>query len=121
MKRWPLLAATLLGLALWSLASLLTTRREPWDGSLYWVLVYPASLVACAALAYRAPQQPVLMSLVLFESQFLAQGVRAGDPGNLWPLGMVLFAVIAVPGIIAATVAARRSPYRTSKPLAPES
>jgi hypothetical protein len=87
-------------------------RREPWDDSTYWVLIYPLAIVASAALAYRFPQRPVLWTLVVFESQFVAMCVRNGEVGNLWPLGMALFAVMALPGILAAKVIAGRSPYR---------
>jgi hypothetical protein len=44
---------------------------------------------------------------VLFEAQFMAMWVRNGELGNLWPLGMALFAVIAVPGLFAANLTAR--------------
>ena len=45
--------------------------------------------------------------LVLFASQFLAMCVRNGELGSLWPLGLALFAVLALPGVVLATVAAR--------------
>jgi hypothetical protein len=35
--------------------------------------------------------------------------VRTGELGNLWPLGMLLFAVVALPGALAAQVSARFS------------
>lgn len=48
--------------------------------------------------------------LVLFEAQFIAMCLRNGELGNLWPMGMLLFAVISLPGMLAAKVAARLNP-----------
>lgn len=107
--RAAVLVATLLGVALWLLGALITPTREPWDSRAYWVVVYPLSVLACALLGRRYPVRSWRWALVLFESQFLAMCVRNGDPGNLWPIGMLLFAVVALPGVVAARVAARFS------------
>ncbi|MDG4594707.1 MAG: hypothetical protein P9F75_03270 [Candidatus Contendobacter sp.] len=104
--------AILAGIALWGLAALVTTKREPWDDSIYWVAIYPLAIGISAMLAFRYPQNPILLTLVVFQSQLLAMCVRSGELGNLWPLGMALFAVIALPGMLAAKVAAGRSPYQ---------
>jgi hypothetical protein len=103
------LLATLLGVALWLLGALVTPTREPWDSRAYWVLVYPLALAACALLGYRYPERSWRWALLVFEAQFLAMCVRNGELGNLWPLGMLLFAVVALPGVVAARVAARCS------------
>jgi hypothetical protein len=105
--RAAVVIAALTGVVLWFLTSLLTAKREPWDAPSYWAIAYPLALAGCALLGYRFPERPWRWALVLFESQFLAMCVRNGEFGNLWPLGMLLFAVIAVPGIVAAQVAAR--------------
>lgn len=107
--RAPVALALIAGLALWFATALLTGKREPWDASAYWVFAYPAALIACAWLGYAYPERPWRWALVLFEAQFLAMCLRNGELGNLWPLGMVLFAVIALPGIAAAHIAARFS------------
>jgi hypothetical protein len=99
--------ATVTGVALWFLASLLTAKREPWDAPAYWVIAYPLAIAVCAWLGYRFPDRPWRWALLLFESQLLAMCVRNGELGNFWPLGMLLFAVISLPGIGAAQVAAR--------------
>lgn len=44
---------------------------------------------------------------MLFEAQFVAMALRNGEVGGLWPLGMLLFAAMALPGIAAARLAAR--------------
>lgn len=105
----PVILAAVAGLLLWCVAAALTRRPEPWDSAAYWAVVYPVSIAACAGLGFRFPSRPWRWALVLFEAQFVAMALRKGELGNLWPLGMVLFAVIAVPGMAAAALAARRS------------
>lgn len=104
--------ALLAGFLLWMIASLATGKREPWDDSVYWVVVYPLAVVACGLLGYRYPGRATLLALTVFEAQFVAMAVRNGELGNLWPLGMALFAILSVPAVLAARFAARRSPFR---------
>ena len=82
----PPLAAALTGTLLWFLSTLLTSRREPWDTGVYWAVVYPLAFAACGVL------------------------------GNLWPLGMALFAGIALPAMLAARLAAGVSPHAGAGP-----
>jgi len=96
-----------IGAALWWTTSFLSGRREAWDGALYWVLGYPLSILACAFLGYSYPQRSWRWPLLLFEAQFVAMCARNGEVGGLWPLGMVMFAIIALPGVLAAWLAAR--------------
>jgi hypothetical protein len=103
----PVSIAVVLGAALWFFASIITGKREPWDASDYWAVAYPVAISTCAFLGYWYPERPWRWAIVLFESQFLAMCIRNGEPGSLWPLGMALFAVIAVPGIVAAKIASR--------------
>jgi hypothetical protein len=105
----PVLTALILGALLWWIAAALSGRREAWDGAAYWALAYPLSIAACAWLGYRYPQRPWRWALLLFEGQFLAMCVRNGELGNLWPMGMLLFAIVGLPGVLAARLAARRS------------
>ena len=105
--RVAVLTALAIGFTLWFAASLFTAKREPWDGPAYWAIAYPLAIAACALLGYRFPERPWRWALVLFESQFLAMCLRNGELGNLWPIGMLLFAVVALPGVAAAHVAAR--------------
>ena len=103
----PVAIAAIVGVALWFVTSILTGRREPWDASAYWAITYPLAIVTCALLGYSYPERPWRWVMVLFLAQFIAMCVRNGELGNLSPLGMVLFAVLALPGIVVAKVAAR--------------
>jgi hypothetical protein len=108
-SRLPFLLAAAIGAALWSAAALISGRPEPWDGAGYWALAYPLSILACALLGYSYPERSWRWALLLFEAQFVAMCVRNGELGNLWPLGMVLFAIVALPGVFAARLTARLS------------
>ncbi|RZU38650.1 hypothetical protein EV700_2585 [Fluviicoccus keumensis] len=108
----PASLAILAGIALWGLTTLITHRREPWDNSAYWLFTYPLAIAAAILLSHRYPQQPAVLSLLVFESQFVAMAVNNREIGNLWPMGMMMFAVIAVPAILGSQWAARRSPHR---------
>jgi hypothetical protein len=103
-----LAAAAAVGFILWLAASIVADRREAWDSGLYWMLFYPLSLAACGFLGLRYPDRPWRWSLALFFGQCLALGVRNGELGNLFPLGLVAFGVLALPGIWVAKLAARR-------------
>ena len=105
----PYTSAAVTGVVLWAATSLLTGRREPWDASLYWLLAYPLALVAAGALGRRHPERPWRWAVTLFEAQFIAMCVRNGELGNLWPMGMIAFAVIALPAVFVARAAARRA------------
>lgn len=105
----PFALAGALGFLLWLVASIISGEREPWDASLYWAAAYPLALLACGVLGYYFPQRPWRYALVLFEAQFVAMCIRNGELGNLWPLGMALLAILALPGMLAAQVAARLS------------
>ena len=99
--------SAVIGFALWFGTSVLTGKREPWDASAYWAVAYPLALVACALLGYASPERPWRWVLALFAGQFIAMCVRNGELGGLWPLGLALFGILALPGILAAKVAAR--------------
>lgn len=104
---FPTTVAATIGVALFVAIALLTGKREPWDASVYWTVAYPIALLACAYLGYAYPERPWRWTLYLFEAQFVAMCIRNGELGNLWPMGMLLFAIIALPGMLAAKLAAR--------------
>lgn len=103
----PYVLAILAGMVLWFAASLLGGRREAWDSSVYWSLAYPLAIIVCAYIGHAWPQRAWRAVLVLFAAQFVAMCIRNGEIGNLWPLGLVMFGVLALPGIAAAQLAAR--------------
>ncbi len=105
----PVCVAPLVGAALWLACSALTGAREPWDSPLYWLLVFPLAVATAVYLARRHPHHSWLWSLLVFEGQLLGQWVKSGELGNLWPLGMLVLAVLSLPGGAMATYVARRA------------
>ena len=103
-----------LGIALWLLASAVTGRREPWDSSMYWQLVYPLSLLGAMALAWAYPARAWRWPFAVFLGQFLGVWLRNGEVGNLGPLALVWFAMLAAPGVPLALLAARWSRRRAA-------
>lgn len=100
-------------MALWFWAGLATGRREPWDDELYWTVVYPVAIAVSGAMGYAFPRRPWRWALTLFLAQFLAMTMRAGELGNLWPLGLMVLVVLSLPGMalgkFAAWLRGRRS------------
>ncbi len=103
----PYVVAAVAGMALWIGASALSGRREAWDAPIYWSAAYPAALVLCALLGWLWPRKPWRWALALFLFQFVGMAIRNGELGGLWPLGLILFAVLSLPGMLVAHVAAR--------------
>lgn len=93
------------GMALWFAASMVAGRREAWDAGIYWVLFYPVAILGCGVLGYFFPDRPWRWALALFLAQFVAMAIRNGEIGNLSPIGFIVFAVLALPGIAAAQFA----------------
>jgi hypothetical protein len=97
--------AAMSGMALWFWIAAISGRREAWDSSAFWAIGYPAAIVISAALGYFFPTRPWRWVLTLFFGQFVAMTIRNGEIGSLWPLGMLLFGVMALPGAFAAKIA----------------
>jgi hypothetical protein len=93
------------GMGLWFWIALMSGRREAWDSPVFWAVGYPAAIAVSALLGYFFPRRPWRWALTLFSAQFIAMMIRNGEAGSLWPLGMMLLAVLAVPGMIAAKIA----------------
>jgi len=107
----PFSIAVAVGVALWLAVSLLAGQREAWDTSAYWAFAYPAAILTCALLGYAYPNRPWPWVVTVFAPQFLAMCLRNGELGNLWPLGATLFAVMALPAVVAANLASRLSAH----------
>lgn len=103
----PVLVASVAGATLWLATAAFSGKREAWDAAAYWLLAYPVALLVCAYLGYAYPKRSWRWALVLFEAQLIAMCIRNGEFGSLLPLGVVLFAILALPGIFAARLAAR--------------
>jgi hypothetical protein len=100
------LAAAAVGATLWLVSAKISGRREPWDSAFYWKVSYPIAIVLSGVLGYAVPERPWRWSLAVMLSQFAAMAIK-DDLGGLWPLGLVLFGALAIPGMGVAFFAAR--------------
>lgn len=107
MKResWSYVAAVLSGVLVWIVVSAVSGRREAWDSSWYFLVGYPLICAVALALGYLAPVRSWRWGLAPFVGQFVWLLLTQG-PGNLLPLGIIVFGVIALPAVIAARIGA---------------
>jgi hypothetical protein len=106
MRGWLIgLVAVACGIAGWEIMQFLHPGREPWDLSEYWKAVYPGMMAVAALLGYHAPDRPWRWGLAIVMGQglwmLLRTSLKSGFP-NLWPMSLVLLAVLSLPCIGAA-------------------
>ena len=99
-------AATGCGAVLWIASAAAFGRSEPWDSALYWKISYPIAIGLAGVLGYVVPEKPWRWALMVMLSQFATMALKGGL-GSMWPLGLVLFVVLALPGMGLANLTAR--------------
>lgn len=100
------------GAALWIAIAAAGATNEPWDAPIYWGVGYPAALALAGTLGFAWPDTAKAQALVLFAMQ-LPVMLANGAGFSLLPLGIIAIAVLALPAILVAVLAARlrrRSP-----------
>jgi hypothetical protein len=114
--------AALAGAAIWIAISIATGRKEAWDSGAYFAFGIPAVCVVSVVLAYLRPVRTWRWGVLPMAGQFAWMLFTQG-PGNLLPLGIVAFAILSIPSLIAAWLAAavaRRYAARSEDAEAPE-
>ena len=91
-------AAAILGLALWTIVAVVEMRIEPWDAPSFWAAFYPAAIALSGALGLIFPLRPWRWPLILMFMQ-LPVIILGGSGFSLLPMGLILMAVLALPGI----------------------
>jgi hypothetical protein len=91
--------------AVWLAPWLLLGRKEAWDHWTYFIVSIPIMSVVAAYAGFRARSRWWRWPLTLVLAQFVT-ALLLGGFGNLFPLGIVVFVVLAVPMAITAAVAA---------------
>jgi hypothetical protein len=93
------------GVAVWLIPWVLLGGREAWDHPSYFTIAVPAMSVVAGYAGFRAKSRswrwPLNLALAQFATALLLNGF-----GNLLPLGVIVFLVLALPMFIAAAVAA---------------
>ncbi len=107
MKReyWLYVVAVAAGVLVWVVLSAVSGEREAWDSPLYFLVGIPVLCAVAAALALVEPKRPWRWAVVPLLSQAVWMVLSQG-PGNLLLLGLLFFAVLSVPLLIAAWIGA---------------
>ena len=96
---------TALGVGVWLLPWLALGRKEAWDHPSYFLISLPLMTVAAAYAGYTAKTRAWRWPLTLIAAQFAAALVVGGF-GNLMPLGIIAFVILAAPMFVAAPIGA---------------
>ena len=104
--RLATILSILAGLLLWSAAAHVSEKREPWDSELYWTLFYPLAVLLSGIFRAVFAQRPWRWALCVIFAQ-LAVMAASGSGFGLLPLGAVMLAILSVPAVGAALLAAR--------------
>ena len=105
------------GVAVWLVPWLFLERKEAWDHWTYFLVSLPTMAVIAGYAGYRARSRWWRWPLTLLIAQYVTSLGLAGGLGNLFPLGIVAFAVFAVPLVATAWIGAvlgRRNERHTS-------
>ena len=98
---WLYLLAAACGAVIWILIAVVSGRREAWDSGLYFSAGIPVVCLVSMALGFVAPNRSWRWGVLPLVGQFAWMLLSQG-PGNLLPLGMVVFGVLSVPSIVTA-------------------
>jgi hypothetical protein len=104
-QKWLYLSAFLLGMAVWIAVSALSGRREAWDSAWYFSAGMPILCAGSMILAFCEPARSWRWGVVPFAGQLVLVLISQG-PGNLLPLGIVVFGIFSLPAILAARAGA---------------
>jgi peptidoglycan/LPS O-acetylase OafA/YrhL len=106
----PSALAAATGIASWEIVRQLGARREAWDDPLYWQVGFPLLIVVAFVLGAVWRERPWRWGVLIVAAQAVwslgLAFLRDGVP-NLWPLGLVMFALMALPCVAAAYVGSR--------------
>lgn len=95
------------GALLWLATAAVSGRAEAWDSPLYWQIAYPLCIALAGFLAYVEPVRPWRWALAVMLVQPVVMTLTSGSSFGLLPLGLALFAVLALPPIFVARICAR--------------
>ncbi|MFL6579449.1 MAG: hypothetical protein ACJ8G2_01800 [Burkholderiales bacterium] len=97
--------AFMAGALVWILISAISGRKEAWDSPWYFSIGYPAICLTALAMGFYVPKRSWRWGVTPFAGQFAWLLISEGV-GNLLPLGIIAFAVMSLPAVVAAKVGA---------------
>ena len=95
-----------MGLALWIMVAMVTGKREPWDANVYWTGAYPLAVIGSAFLGYLFPEKPWRWAAMVMLMQLVVMTIRGSDL-SLWPLALIVLAILTIPPALAGMLAAK--------------
>jgi hypothetical protein len=105
--RTTILLAALTGAALELGIHAVSGRREAWDSTQYWTIGVPLALVISGAIGFFSRRTDWLWTLILIPSQVMTMMLRSAELSGLWPLTLVLSAILSAPFLFAAFIGSR--------------
>jgi hypothetical protein len=102
-----ILLAVLTGVALELGIHALSGRREAWDSAEFWVIGLPVAGLVSAAIGWLSRGRDWVWTLLVAPGQVTTMMVRGGELGGLWPLTVVLSAILSAPFVAAAFIGSR--------------
>jgi len=99
-KHWWLsvpLVSVAAGLAIWWGVVVLVGDADPMQHKEYFLIGYPLLLVVSGVLGWRYDTKAWHSGIWMFGAQFLIGLFTIKSDMNLWPIGLVVFAVLMVP------------------------
>jgi hypothetical protein len=102
---WLYGLAVVTGIVVWVVVSTLSGRREAWDSQWYFIIGIPVVCVVSTAFGFIEPSKPWRWGVTPLIGQFSWMLLTQG-PGNLLPLGLLVFCVLSVPSIMTARIGA---------------
>ena len=78
----------------------LAFTREPVDLGVYWLVALPACYLVAGMLGYMGPVRTWRWIVTMLAIHALYTLISAGSGLSLWPLALVMYLVIAPPGIL---------------------
>ena len=96
----------------------LSGRSEAWDSTEYWIIGVPSALAISVLIGFISRGSDWVWTLLVIPAQVTTVMVRSGEVGGLWPLTVVLSAILSTPFLIAAFVGSRfrSDPRRSPNP-----
>lgn len=96
----------------------LSGRREAWDSPLFWTLGLPAACLVSGAIGFASRGRDWAWTVLVAPGQVATMMVRSGEIGSLWPLTLVLSAVLSAPFVFAAFIGSRFRRKPADQPVA---
>jgi hypothetical protein len=94
------------GVVVWLVPWLLLGRLEAWDHWSYFLVSLPIMALVAGYAGFRATSRWWRWPLTLLVAQYVTSLVLAGGLGNLFPLGIVAFAIFTIPLVITGWIGA---------------